>query len=786
MKQSDLSYKVFADRYSLKDKAGKPVEHKVEEMWKRVAKAVSGHETKDKQKEWEKEFYFAMKDFKYVPAGRILSGAGTGYEVMFYNCFVIPSPQDSRSGILETLNQMVEIMARSGGVGVNLSSLRPRGARVNKVNGFSSGPCNWSELFSVATKDIVQQGGSRRGALMIMLWDWHPDIEEFITVKQDLHKINGANLSLAISDDFMKAVKNDEDWPLIFPDTQDPQYDELWRGDMKEWKALGKKIKVHKVVKARKIWDMIAEAAWKSAEPGVVFMDRCNTYYNNWYWNRVNCVNPCGEEPLPAWGVCNLGSINLSALVKSADITKKGRFDFALLKRLVRTAVRFQDNLIDMNPYFYDQIREVQKEGERRIGVGTMGLGDALIKLHMKYGSEDSLEFIDKVYKIMRDEAYRASSEIAKEKGSFKKFDQEKYLEGAFIKQLPQDVKKDIKEQGIRNSLLLTQAPTGSTSLLADSSSGIEPIFEFEFIRNDRLGQHIVRHPLYEAWYKKNEKEIKDGTVKRPKWFVSANDLSPEDHVKVQAVIQKYIDASISKTCNAPNSHTVEDVKKLYTMAYDLGLKGITYFRDGSRPGVLERAETPKETQKVAQPAVKPRPMVVKGATYKMKTPVGTAYITINTDDQNEPHEVFINGVGKAGTDLYAMAEGLGRMISLCFRLSSHLPPADRVRRVIDEMKDIGGSMPTGFGKDRIKSLPDAIAKVLAMHFMLNGHASKEKKEELEDAARIIAPESVQPSLMEAEHKIAGSADICSECGAAALINEEGCAKCYNCGYARC
>src|SRR3989339_2168860 len=509
MKLAGISEKVFLDRYSLKDKKGAPLEKSPGEMWKRIAKAVSVKEKKEHQKKWEREFYEAMKDFKYIPGGRILAGAGTGFEVTFYNCFVIPSPKDSRGGILETLKRMVEIMARGGGVGINLSSLRPRGSRVRKVNGFSSGPINWAELFSVATKDIIQQGGTRRGALMLMLWDWHPDIEEFITVKQDLSKINGANLSLCVSDTFMEAVEKDSDWPLVFPDIKDPEYDRKWTGDLDAWKKMGKKVIVHKIVKARKLWDLVASAAWKSAEPGVVFMERYNKLYNNYYWNKIICVNPCGEEGLPPWGVCNLGSINLSALVKGKDIDKKGQFDFMALKKIVRTAVRFQDNVIDMDPYVFAGIRETQLEGERRIGLGTMGLGDTLIKLHLRYGSPESLEFIDKVYKFIMEEAYKASSEFAKEKGNFAKYDRKLYLEGKFVGQLNDDVKKSIKKNGIRNSLLLMQAPTGSTSLMAGTTSGIEPVYEFEFARHDRLGDHILRHHLYDAWYKKHEKDVK-------------------------------------------------------------------------------------------------------------------------------------------------------------------------------------------------------------------------------------------------------------------------------------
>ena len=798
MKLTGISEKVFLDRYSLKDKEGKAIEKRPEEMWSRIAKAVSKVEKKAKQKKWEKEFNFILKDFKYVPGGRILSGAGTGYAVSFYNCFVIPSPKDSRGGILETLGNMVEIMARGGGVGINLSSLRPRGARVKKVNGFSSGPINWASLFSVATRDIIQQGGTRRGALMLMLWDWHPDIEEFITVKQDLSKINGANLSVNVSDTFMEAVEKDADWPLVFPDIKDPEYDQKWTGDLEAWKKMGKKVIVHKIVKARKLWDLVATAAWKSAEPGVVFMERYNKLYNNYYWNKIICVNPCGEEGLPPWGVCNLGSINLSALVKGKDIDEKAKFDFNTLKLIVRSAVRFQDNVVDMDPYVFEGIRKTQLEGERRIGLGTMGLGDTLIKLHLRYGSPESLEFIDKVYKLIRDEAYRASSEFAREKGSFAKYDRKLYLAGKFVSQLSEDVKKSINKNGIRNSLLLMQAPTGSTSLMAGTTSGIEPVYEFEFNRHDRLGDHVIRHDLYDAWYKKHEKDVKAGKLKKPEWFVSANELTPENHVEVQGAIQKYVDASISKTVNAPNSHTVEDVKKLYNLAYKLGCKGIAYMRDGSRPGVLERkpeasaAKVEAAELKCPTYTIKPRPMVVHGSTYRIQTPVGIAFITLNTNGGNppEPLEMFIT-VGKAGTDIYAMAEGLGRMISVALRFSSHLSVEQRVQEIINQLSGIGGARSMGFGKDRIRSLPDAVAKVLSMHYGFNGEAKKSNgvtnSAKADDTPKLVTA-TTQPALIQPMTAVPKSTsfDICSSCGEATLVHEEGCKKCYGCGYSEC
>jgi ribonucleoside-diphosphate reductase alpha chain len=797
MELSGIQNTVFLDRYALKDERGNPIEKTPEETWRRVAHAIAESEKPKDRRKWEDAFYRVMEDFVFVPGGRILSGAGTGYNVTFYNCFVIPSPKDSRGGILDTLGNMVEIMARGGGVGINLSSLRPRGTRVKKVNGFSSGPINWAELFSVATKDIIQQGGTRRGALMLMLWDWHPDIEEFITVKQDLSKINGANLSVCVSDAFMKAVANDTDWDLVFPDVTDPDYDTKWDGYLPNWLALGKTPKIAKTVKARAIWDLIAKAAWSSAEPGVVFMERYNKQFNNYYYEVVNCVNPCGEEALPSWGVCNLCSINLAALVR-----EDGSMDYERLAETAKVGVRFQDDVVDADVYIFDEIKKVQLQGERRIGLGTMGLGDALIKMKVRYGSEESLVAIDKIYQTIRDAAYESSIDIAKEKGPFPKIDKAKHVEGYFIEKLPEFLRKRLKRYGIRNSLLLQQAPTGSTSLLAGVSSGIEPIFEFEFIRRDRLGEHLIRHPLYENWFNDFVRRENRDPMKadRPEYFVSANDLTPEEHVKVQAAIQKYVDASISKTVNAPNVHTIDDVKKLYTLAYNLGCKGIAYMREGSRQGVLtrtvdekkekEKTETPPEV-----PEVKPRPTVVAGSTYQVETPVGQAYITINTNGGNQPLEMFVN-VGKAGSDVTAMAEAMGRLISLMFRIASPLPALERARKIAAELIGIGGARSLGFGENRVRSLPDAVAKVIDRHF---GFFAKHNLEKSTTAPDSVAQEKNVEALLEKMGAIPVTAvahvpeeqrlvtiDLCPHCGEGSLVFEESCKKCYSCGYSEC
>jgi ribonucleoside-diphosphate reductase alpha chain len=755
---------VFLDRYSLKDEDGSPLEAHPEQMWKRVAWGISQQEKPGLRKKWEEKFYEAMSDFKFVPAGRILSGAGTPYEVTYYNCYVIPSPSDSRGGIMENITMTVEIQARGGGVGVNLSSLRPRGARVKKVNGTSSGPVNWASLYSTANHDVIQQGGSRRGALMLMLNDWHPDLEEFITIKQDLSKIPGANLSVCVSDPFMEAVSNDADWDLVFPDTSFYKYDEEWDGDLEKWKDKGYPTKVHKTVKAKVIWDLIAEAAWRSAEPGVVFIDRYNKLSNTWYFEKIIATNPCGEQGLGAWGVCNLGHLNLSAFVK------EGKMDYELLSDHAATATRFLDNVVDANYYFYDENKKAQFN-IRRTGLGTLGLADALIKLKLKYGSEESLDVIKKIYETIRNSAYETSSLLAKEKGSFGGYDKEKYLQGKFIQKLPERIQKSIEKNGIRNAIILTQAPTGTISLLAGVSSGIEPVYEFSYRRNDRTGEHIVSHPLYQNWLDNNQGE------KVPEYFVSASQLTPDDHVKVQAMIQNLTDSSISKTVNAPKSHTIEDVKKLYRLAYDLGCKGVTYFRDGSRTGVLSKVEDKKEV--VAEPAqaILDRPLKVEGATYRIPTPLGVSFITVNHDGEGNPFEIFIT-IGKAGSEVAALAEALGRMISTTLRFGNHLPAKERAREIMEQLRGIGGSRSVGFGPNKIRSLPDAVARALSLHFGFGQEVNvKEYSLNAEPAVEVQALE------MQVAQK---SADLCPSCGSHALVYEEGCAKCHACGHSEC
>ncbi|CAN5202827.1 adenosylcobalamin-dependent ribonucleoside-diphosphate reductase [soil metagenome] len=803
-----MRQKVFLDRYALKDKAGDALEQNPPEMWRRVAKGIASVEKKQNQKEWEEKFYNVMEDWKFLPGGRILAGAGTGFDVTYFNCFVIPNPPDSRGGIMENLTQMIEIMAHGGGVGLNLSGLRPRGARVKKVNGFSSGPINWAELYSLATKDIVQQGGSRRGALMLMLHDWHPDIEEFITVKQDLTKINGANLSVCVSDTFMEAVKADGDWDLLYPDIDDPEYDKKWHGDIDEWREMGKKIVVQKTVKASYLWDLICTAAWTSAEPGLHFLDRSNKRSNTWYFEKLLATNPCGEQPLGAWAVCNLGAMNLAAYVKD------GIFDYDNFGKDVQVAMRFLDNVIDDTHYFYDKNEKVAKD-IRRTGLGIMGIADAFIKMKIRYGSDASVEISKKIFETLRNNSYIASANLAKEKGAFPKYNKEKYQQGYHIQALPQDIQDLIAENGIRNAVLLTIAPTGTTSLVAGVSSGVEPVYEFEFLRKTKVGEFKIYHPLYDEW------RLNNPEAERPDYFVSANDLTPEDHVKIQAIAQEYIDSSISKTVNAPNHHTVDDVKRLYMMSYDMGLKGVTYMRDGSRQGIFERIEEKKEVPaEVSIPVIPvtsrvPRPMMLTGTTYKAESPVGKMYVTINHDEKDQPFEVFLNN-GKSGSDVMAMADALGRMISFVLRIHSPVPQRERIREIVSELSGIGGARSVGFGENRVRSLPDAVAKVLAKHYSFKVNGKVEDRIVVPVAADAPAESNghmtngnglsnghAKSGFMLADGGVEESAqqlsltavdqesstnlfDICPECGTGSFAYEEGCKKCYSCGYSEC
>lgn len=733
----------------------KPVETDSVQMVQRVARALAEIEAPEKQAEWTKNFEWLMDDWRFVPGGRILTGAGTDQNLTYYNCYVIPSPHDSRGGIMETLTQMTEIMSRGGGVGINISSLRPHHAYVKGVNGRSSGSVSWGGLYSFVT-GLIEQGGSRRGALMLILNVWHPDILEFINSKREMGRITNANISVGITDDFMDAVKADADWNLIFPDTSDPDYDTAWDGNLDQWIAAGKKVITHKTVKAREIWNSIIESAWASAEPGVFFLDRYNKMSNSWYFSPILCTNPCGEQGLPAWGVCNLGALNLARFVENETV------NWNSLSRAVRTAVRFLDNVIDGTPYFFDENAE-QQLAERRVGLGSMGLAEMLIRLKIRYGSPECSQFLDKLYGFIAQEAYLASADYAAEKGTFDQFDAEKFLQSGFMQGMPEAVRETIREKGIRNVTLLTQAPTGTTGTMIGTSTGIEPYYFWSYFRKSRLGMHEEKVDVLAEWQAANPDQP------LPDYFVTAMDLAPEEHIQAQAAIQRWVDSSISKTCNVPNEYTVDQVRELYELMYDTGCKGGTIYRDGSRDvQVLNLSDDKEPSDPEKLPTTRIRPTSLSGKTYRKHTPVGTAYIIINDGSDGQPFEVFVS-VGRAGSDVAADAEGVGRLISLILRMPSPLTPYERVQDVVAQLRGIGSGQQRGFGKQRVMSLADAVAQALAEHIGMG----------IGDDLPGLPDEEDQQQTQR-------NGDICPECGNATLIMIEGCKKCHSCGHSQC
>lgn len=1104
--------KVFLDRYALKNTDGTLLEQNISETYARVAKYVAQGDTF-----LEQEYYRLMNDNKFIPGGRILAGAGSGHEVTYNNCYVIECPEDSREGILDNIKALANIMARGGGVGVNLSSIRPRGSYIKTVNGTSSGSVNWAELYSIMTGKIIQQGGTRRGALMLMLDDDHPDIEEFIKAK-DIDPITQrpialeyANISVAVSDDFMAAVKHDLDWTTSFPTKM--QQERLQR----EGKALPATIP-GKTYKARDLWQMICEHAWATAEPGMVFLERANKQSNLGYKEVLIATNPClvgstivqtptghrrldtiqegetistvlgngivktveihhnvptftvtfsdggslqataahqfhavkqgqknrkkydtiqlrdltvgdvvriapgempnnivenkpsvytdtefglllgsligdgcitervldrnrvkfsvdtretvynarivellerfshatfsategfgghyttqvqneltdylknnnilgqsyeksiplslqntnknflvglldglfssdgnvnssgdapqlrldstskqllldvrrillsfgihgriftgdqshsvingreiirkhvrytliisgqgirtftqnvtlshpmkqqklhtlatmyaltgnmwnttitsivpaedatvydlyeplsdtwitdgyvsrgcGEQPLGSWAVCNLGAMNI------AEYILPGEIDITSLFYDTKTATKFMDAIIDLNLYFMPEIEE--QKSIRRVGLGTMGLADALIKLNMTYGSDESLEMIDIVFSTIRDAAYLSSIELAQKYGPFPYYTEE-FLTRPFIQSLPQGIQDQIYLHGIRNAFLLTAAPTGTTSMIAGVSSGIEPNFSFAYQRVDRTGTHTLYHPLAQQWKDVNP------DVDLPAYFVCSSDISPEDHIRVQAQIQKYNDSSISKTANFPHTATVEDVQRLYELAYDLGCKGITIYRDGSRDAVLthlpEVVSSVSSNDSVSPSSVSRRSAGkrLNGVTIRKESPEGNVHVTINADDDG-PLEVFIN-IGRAGSDLAAIAEAFGRTFSSYLQLPSSVSPRERLQELANQLTGLGGSSFVGFGPMRTRSLPDTLGKIFQSY--LDDDVQTEET-------------TVSESYGEKHSRVG---DLCPECSQYTLIHQEGCSKCMVCGYSRC
>jgi ribonucleoside-diphosphate reductase alpha chain len=648
----------------------KPLEIYYEQIAKRNATGLASVETtEEKRTEWFNKFYEELKNLNFVPAGRVLYGAGSNTDVTYFNCYVMPFVPDSREGISEHRKQVMEIMSRGGGVGTNGSTLRPRNTLAKGVNGKSSGSVSWLDDIAKLTH-LVEQGGSRRGAQMIMLADWHPDIAEFIISKMQNPRIlrylventkdeaikkyatdklkftthteqetamyqgiinykeipglggfsekiirdaeekirtggtysvhnsdflTGANISICLTKEFMEAAEKDEEYELRFPDVESYNAEEMaiynaeWHnvGDVREWERMGHKVRVYRKIRAKELWNLINICATYSAEPGIFFIDNANEMTNaKAYGQQVVATNPCGEQPLAPYSVCNLAAVNLAEMADKESKT----VNFEKLKQTVEVGVRMQDNVIDATPYFLDENKK-QALGERRVGLGVMGLHDLLIYCETEYGSEEGNILVDKVFETIATTAYRASVELAKEKGSFPfligSTDKEtnelrtRFTQTGFMEKMPEDIRESVAAHGIRNSHLLTVAPTGSTGTMVGVSTGLEPYFSFTYFRSGRLGKFIeVKADIVQEYL---DRHPEADTEELPKWFISAMELAPEAHADVQCIIQRWIDSSISKTVNAPKGYTVEQVEKVYERLYKGGAKGGTVYVDGSR-----------------------------------------------------------------------------------------------------------------------------------------------------------------------------------------------------------
>ena len=587
---NDLSRFIWASKYRYID-GTTLYDRTIEDTWRRVAAAIAAPEGRATP-QWETRFYDLLEDFRFLPGGRVLAGAGTSRRVTLFNCFVMGVVEDSLDGIFEGLKEGALTMQQGGGVGYDFSALRPRGTAASHAGTQSSGPVSFMRIWDAMCSTLLSTG-SRRGAMMATLRCDHPDSEEFVDAKRYTHELRNFNLSVLISDDFMAAVRQDADWPLVFPQSGDEHTDQRLR---RAWSGYEREVPcgVFRHVRARDLWQRIMRATYDTAEPGVLFIDRINADNNLYYCERITATNPCGEIPLPPYGACNLGSVNLTRFAL-APFTERRGFDWQGFEETIRLGVRFMDNVTSVSCFPLEAQRE-RALATRRIGLGVTGVADALLMLGMRYGDEDAQRFVAKLFETLRDTAYRVSCDLAEEKGAFPDLDTKRYLSGRYVERLPEDIRSRIAAAGIRNSHLLAMAPTGTVSLLANNvSSGLEPVFDFQYHRNIRqpdgtVAQIAVTDHAWSEW-------AKQGSETKPDHFVTAHELEPETHLAMQATIQPFVDNAVSKTVNVPRDFPFEKFNSLYEMAYSQGCKGCTTFRPNPISGeVLIGSDTQPDT----------------------------------------------------------------------------------------------------------------------------------------------------------------------------------------------
>ena len=748
-----IAEQIWDMKYRLKEADGTPLDGTVEDTWRRIARALA--RTEADPAAWEDRFYAALEDFRYLPAGRITAGAGTGRSVTLFNCFVMGTIPDSLSGIFQMLKEAALTMQQGGGIGYDFSTIRPRGAEVKGVAADASGPLSFMDVWDAMCRTIMS-AGSRRGAMMATLRCDHPDIEAFIDAKKDPARLRMFNLSVLVTDPFMAAVKADGPWDLVFGG------------------------RVYRTLQARDLWNRIMQSTYQVAEPGVIFIDRINQLNNLAYCETIAATNPCGEQPLPPYGACLLGSVNLARLV-SDPFGPGAVLDLTALDDLVRVAVRMMDNVVDVSRFpLPEQAAEAQ--AKRRIGLGVTGLADALLMLGLRYGSEAAAAQTESWMRAIARSAYLASVDLAREKGAFPLFDAQKYLASGSLTRMDEDVRAAIRRHGIRNALLTSVAPTGTISLYAGNvSSGIEPVFAYAYTRKvlqkdgSRTEEEVVDYAV-QMW------RGKFGDAPLPDWFVNAQTLPPLDHVRMQAAAQKWIDSSISKTINCPGDISFDAFKDVYMAAWDQGCKGCTTYRPndvtGSVLSVSETQTAPVASQPVTGGEVVylsdplDRPAALEGQTYKVKWPGSehALYITINDiviAGHRRPFEVFINS---KNMEHFAWTVALTRMISAVFRRGGD------ISFVVEELKAVfdprGGAWMEG---RYIPSILAAIGGVIERHLIEIGFIEGEG---------LGLKSDPKAEVLRVGEAARGKA--CEACGSYDLRMIEGCLTCGSCGHSKC
>ncbi len=747
-----IAEQIWDMKYRLKDASGTPLDRTVEDTWRRIARALAAPE-KDPAA-WETRFYAALEDFRFLPAGRITAGAGTGRAVTLFNCFVMGTIPDSMAGIFESLKEAALTMQQGGGIGYDFSTIRPRGAAVHGVAADASGPLSFMDVWDAMCRTIMS-AGSRRGAMMATMRCDHPDIEDFIAAKADPARLRMFNMSVLVTDAFMAAVKSDGPWELTF--------------DGKPWRSLP----------ARDLWDRIMRSTYDYAEPGVIFIDRINATNNLHYAETIAATNPCGEQPLPPYGACLLGSVNLSRLVDD-PFGPAAALDLDALDDLVATAVRMMDNVVDVSR-FPLPAQAAEAQAKRRIGLGVTGLADALLMTGLRYGSDAAVAATGLwMHRIAR-AAYRASIALAREKGPFPLFDAEPFLASGTMRRMDDDIRDAVRSHGIRNALLTSVAPTGTISLYAGNvSSGIEPVFAHAYTRKvlqpdgTRTEEEVVDYAV-RLW------RDRMGDAPLPDHFVNAQTLAPLDHVRMQAAAQQWVDSSISKTINCPEDISFDSFREVYMAAWDQGCKGCTTYRPnavtGSVLSVTEPAPAPErkpEPPHSAEPL--DRPSDLEGATYKLKWPGSehAIYITINDitrAGRRRPFEIFINS---KNMEHYAWTVALTRMISAVFRRGGD------VSFVVEELKAVfdprGGAWMEG---RYIPSILAAIGGVIERHMVATGFLAAEGTALKADPRAEVVSLSPRPARTR-------PARTCPACGSPDLVMAEGCLTCAACGHSKC